>query len=280
MITFTRLNTHIGADVHGIDLSRPLSDSDVVSIREGLLEHLVLFFREQPLLAFDEHKALARNFGEPEITTYKRQDVDELVQVMDADRGMGPSGRPTFHADSSFRDNRPLGALLQAHIIPPSGGDTCFSSMYAAYEALSPAMQAFLEGLDCIHSVQHMHRRHINNPDFNIRPEVAAIPPLRTPVIRVHPESGRKFLNVNMIYTSHIEGLREDESDLLLGFLFDHIRRPEFEVRLHWNVGDIAFWDNWAVQHCGVPDFVGPRRLQRISILRPEANVQKLEQAA
>ena len=280
MIEFTRINTHIGADVHGIDLSRPLGSDDVAAIREALLEHLVLFFREQKLLSFEEHKVLARNFGEPEITTYRRQDVDDLVQVMDADRGMGPTSHPTFHADSSFRDNRPLGALLQAHIIPPSGGDTCFASMYAAYEALSPAMQTFLEGLDCIHSVQHMHRRHMGNPEFNIRPEVAAIPPLQTPVVRVHPESGRKFLNVNTIYTSHIVGLREDESELLLGFLFNHVRRPEFEVRLHWNVGDIAFWDNWSTLHCGVPDFVGHRRLQRISILRPEANMQKLDEAA
>ena len=280
MTTFTRLGGHIGADVHGIDLSLPLSEGDVTAIREALLDHLVLFFREQKPLSFEEHKALAGNFGEPEITTYRRQEVDDLVQIIEADRGMGPSSRPTFHADSSFRDNRPLGALLQAHVIPPAGGDTCFASMYAAYEALSPAMQAFLEGLDCYHSVQHMHRRHIGNPDFQIRPEVAAIPPLKTPVIRVHPETGRKFLNVNVIYTSHIEGLREDESELLLGFLFDHIRRPEFVARLHWNVGDIAFWDNWATQHCGVPDFVGHRRLQRISILRPEAKARKLGEAA
>src|SRR5260221_4535858 len=148
MIKFTPLGGQIGADVHGIDLSQPLRETDVTAIREGLVEHLVLFFREQKLLSFEEHKALARNFGEPEITTYRRQEVDDLVQVMDADRGMGPSSRPTFHADSSFRDNRPLGALLQAHIIPPRGGDTCFASMYAAYEALSPAMQGFLVGLD------------------------------------------------------------------------------------------------------------------------------------
>jgi taurine dioxygenase len=280
MIKITPLGGYIGADVHGIDLSEPLGADDVVAITEGRLEHLVLFFRDQKPLSFEQHKALARNFGEPEITTYQRQNVDELVQVMDAERGMGPSSRPTFHADSSFRDQRPLGALLQAHIIPPRGGDTCFASMYAAYEALSPAMQAFLEGLDCIHSVQHMHRRHLDNPEFKIRPEVAAIPPLKTPVVRVHPESGRKFLNVNVIYTSHIVGLRDDESALLLGFLFDHVQRPEFGVRLHWNVGDIAFWDNWSTLHCGVPDFEGHRRLQRISILRPEANAQKLNEAA
>jgi taurine dioxygenase len=280
VIQFKRLSAHIGADVHGIDLSQPLSASDVAAIREGLLEHLVLFFREQKLLSFDEHKVLAGNFGDPEITTYRRQDVDDMVQILEQDHGMGPSGHPTFHCDSSFRDRRPLGAILQAHAIPPSGGDTCFASMYAAYDALSPAMRAFLDGLDCWHSVMHMHRRHIGNADFNIRPEVAAIPPLRTPVVREHPDTGRKFLNVNMIYTSHIEGLREDESDLLLNFLFTHTRRPEFEVRMHWNLGDIAFWDNWSTTHCGVPDFTGHRRMQRVSILRREASDRNLAEAA
>jgi taurine dioxygenase len=280
MIKFTRLGRHIGADVHGIDLSQPLNDADFAAIREGLLEHLVLFFRDQKLLSFDEHKALARYFGDPEITTYRRQDVDDMVQILEAEEGMGPTSHPTFHCDSSFRDNRPLGALLQAQVTPPSGGDTCFASMYAAYEALSPPMRDFLDGLDCWHSVMHMHRRHLGNPDFNIRPEVAAIPPLRTPVVRQHPDTGRKFLNVNMIYTSHIEGLREDESDLLLNFLFTHTRRPEFEVRMHWNVGDIAFWDNWSTTHCGVPDFVGHRRMQRVSILRRSAREQRLDEAA
>ena len=176
MIEFTRIGGQIGADVHGIDLSQPLDEADVTAIRDGLLEHLVLFFREQTLLSFEQHKQVAGHFGAPEITTYQRQDVDDMVQILEADRGMGPTGHPTFHCDSSFRENRPLGAILQAHVVPPAGGDTCFASMYAAYEALSPAMRAFLDGLDCWHSVQHMHRRHVGNPDFKIRPEVAATP--------------------------------------------------------------------------------------------------------
>ena len=280
MIKFTRLGGHIGADVHQIDLSQPLGQHDVAAIREGLSEHLVLFFREQKLLSFDEHKALASNFGEPETTTYRRQDVDDKVQIMEADIGQGPSTRPPFHADSSFRDNRPLGAFLQAHVVPEAGGDTCFSSMYAAYESLSPAMRSFLEGLECYHSLAHMHRRHMGKPGYDLRLNLEENAPLKTPVIRLHPESGRKFLNVNTIYTSHIDGLREDESELLLDFLYAHIRRPEFEVRMRWNVGDVAFWDNWSTQHCGVPDFTGHRRMQRVSILRPTANDQMMNKAA
>jgi taurine dioxygenase len=281
MITFTPVAGHLGADVHGIDLSQPLDADQVAAINEGLLEHLVLFFRKQNLLSFDQHKALASNFGEMETTTYRRQDRDEKVQLIEGGvEGLeAPTGLPTFHADSSFRDNRPLGALLQAHILPERGGDTEFASMYAAYEALSPAMRGFLDGLDCYHSLMHMHRRHIGNPKHNLRLNVEENPPLKTPVVRVHPETGRKFLNVNLIYTSHIDGLREDESELLLRFLYDHIRRPEFAVRLKWNVGDVAFWDNWSVQHCGIPDYTGHRLLHRISIVRP-SRVPALDQAA
>lgn len=273
MIKFTPVAGHLGADVHGIDLTKPLSPDDAGAIKAGLLEHQVLFFREQKLLDFDQHKALAGNFGELETTTYKRQELDDKVQFIEGgvDGVVYPTGLPTFHADSSFRDNRPLGALLQAHILPERGGDTEFASMYAAYEALSAPMRAFLEGLDCYHSLMHMHRRHRDNPKQNLRLNAEENPPLKTPVIRTHPDTGRKFLNVNVIYTSHIDGLRDDESELLLRFLYDHIRRPEFAVRLKWNVGDLAFWDNWAVQHCGIPDYTGHRLLHRISVLRPQA---------
>jgi taurine dioxygenase len=131
-------------------------------------------------------------------------------------------------------------------------------------------MRAFLDGLDCYHSLTHMHRRLQDRPGFNLRLDPDENPPLRTPVVRIHPETGRRFLNANVIYTSHIEGLREDESELLLKFLFEHVRRPEIGVRLHWSVGDIAFWDNWATQHTGVADFSGHRLLQRVCVLRPE----------
>ena len=273
---FTPLGGHIGADVHGIDLSEPLTPEDVKTIREGLLEHLVLFFREQKLLTFDQHKALASNFGEMETTTYRRQDLDDKIQFIEGGTEdiEYPTGLPTYHADSSFRDNRPLGALLQAHILPERGGDTCFASMYAAYDELSAPMRTFLDGLDAWHSLEHMHTRNSGKKGkVSLRLNIDENPPLKTPVVRRHPDTGRKFLNVNVIYTSHIDGLREDESEVLLRFLYDHIRRPEFGVRLHWNLGDLAFWDNWAVQHCGIPDYTGHRRLHRISVLRPAASL-------
>jgi len=271
MIEIRRFGAHLGADVHGVDLSQQLSEAEVEAIREAHREHLVLFFREQKLLSFEQHKTLARQFGEPEVTTFKRQDVDDVVQILEGgiDGADQPTWLPTYHVDSSFKDNRPLGSFLQAHALPEYGGTTSYSSMYAAYDELSAPMRAFLDTLDAYHSVGHMYTRLIGRPGFTLRLDPDEVP-LKTPVVRTHPETGRKFLNVNMIYTSHIDGLREDESEVLLRFLYDHIRRPEFEVRMHWNVGDIAFWDNWACQHCGVPDFKGYRKMQRISVLRPQ----------
>ena len=271
MIEIRRFGGHIGADVHGVDLSQPLSEAEIEAIREAHREHLALFFREQKLLSFEEHKALARQFGEPEVTTFKRQNIDDVVQILEGgvEGAEAPTWLPTYHTDSSFKDNRPLGSFLQAHALPDHGGTTSYASMYAAYEELSAPVRGFLDTLEAYHSVGHMYTRLIGRPGFTLRLDPDEVP-LKTPVVRVHPETGRKFLNVNMIYTSHIDGLREDESEVLLRFLYDHIRRPEFEVRMHWNVGDIAFWDNWACQHCGVPDFKGYRKMQRISVLRPE----------
>src|SRR5689334_15746014 len=135
MITFKRLTGAIGADVHGIDLSQSLSGDQVKTIHDGLLEHLVLFFREQKILSAEQHMALAQNFGDPEPTPFRRKDRDEPTDILILDQ-TDPAGSEAahFHADNTFRPEPPIGAILQAHIIPARGGDTVFASMYAAYE--------------------------------------------------------------------------------------------------------------------------------------------------
>lgn len=275
MIKFTRLAGALGADVHGIDLSQPLSKAEIAAITEARLEHLVLFFREQPLLTVAQHKALAANFGDLETTTYRRTDLDDKIQVVEGGTDVVgyhvPTSSPTYHCDSSYKEVPPLGAFLQARVMPERGGDTCFASTYAAYDSLSSKMQGFLDGLEAYHSVSYMHRVNIGRPGYNLRAEVADAEPVKKPVINIHPDTGRKFLNVNIIYTSHIADMREDESTLLLKFLYEHIRRPEFGVRMHWNVGDVTFWDNWSTQHYGVPDFTGHRLLHRVLVLRRQA---------
>jgi len=262
---FTRLTGHIGADVHGTDLSQPLGPKEVREIREGLIEHLVLFFREQRMLTPEEHKRFAGYFGELEHQAFLRDGVDDQLLVLDAPNSEIITGESFFHADSSWRRVPPLGAVLQAQILPNVGGDTCFASMYAAYEAFSPQMRSFLDGLEAYHSIERMAAK--TRPGYRVHSASGTLKPTKHPVVCTHPESGRKLLNVNGNYTLRIDGLHDDESAALLTFLFEHVKSPHFQVRMRWNVGDVAFWDNRACLHCAIPDYTERRRMQRVSVL-------------
>jgi taurine dioxygenase len=271
MIRFTRLSGALGADVHDIDLTIPLTSESAAAIRAGLLEHQVLFFREQKILTFEQHLAMVKHFGEPEPTPFRRpgDDTPNLL-VLDQTDPRG-SEAAHFHADNTFRVVPPMGAILQAHVMPASGGDTCFSSMTAAYEGLSPRMQAYLDGLEAYHSYGQMAERLARNgivrPGFDLNEH----PPVKHPVVSRHPETGRKLLFVNYNWTTYIDGVPGDESKAILDFLYEHVKSPEFQVRLRWNRGDVVFWDNRVVQHYAVPDYNERRLLHRISIL-PEAS--------
>jgi taurine dioxygenase len=269
LIRFNRLAGALGADVHGIDLAKPLDAETIRIIRDGLREHLVLFFRDQKMLTGEQHMALGRCFGELEPTPFRRTDVEIPPELLMLDQ-YDPTGSTgaNFHADNTFRPDPPMGALLQAHVLPERGGDTCFASMYAAYEALSPKMQTYLEGLDAVHDLaQIVARVKASAPDLKLGLEADAWPPLMHPVIAVHPETGRRLLFVNYNWTTHIAGIPAAESAAILKFLYEHIRSPEFQVRLHWTPGDIAFWDNRVTQHHAVADYKGRRAMQRVSLL-------------
>lgn len=263
---FTRLTGAIGADVHGIDLSQPLGEGSVREIREGLLEHLVLFFREQIVLTVEQHRRLCGYFGELETAPFLPPDAaDRTLLVLDQ---MDPRGSQAanFHSDNTFRPYPPMGAILQAHVVPEDGGgDTCFASMYAAWEALSPRMQAHLDGLEAWHSLEQMMRR-LAPHGLASSHSLGDFPPIRHPVVATHPETGCKLLNVNYNWTTDIADIPQAESRALLDFLYQHIRSPEFQVRMHWRPGDIAFWDNRVTQHYAVPDYKGRRLMQRIAI--------------
>jgi taurine dioxygenase len=265
-VRFTPLTGTIGADVHGIDLSQPLDGPTVREIRDGLLDHLVLIFREQAVLTVEQHRRLCRYFGELEIAPFLPENApDRTLLVLDQMESRG-SQAANFHADNTFRPHPPLGAILQAHVVPEDGGgDTCFASMYAAWEALSPRMQAHLDGLEAWHSLEQMTKR-LAAQGLNPSQNLADFPPIRHPVVAVHPETGRKLLNVNYNWTTEIADIPPAESRMLLDFLYAHIRNPEFQVRLHWRPGDVAFWDNRATQHYAVPDYRGRRLMQRIAI--------------
>ena len=247
-LTIQPLTAQIGAEVSGVDLSGPLSASAVAAIEKALADHLVLFFRDQPI-GHEAHKRLGRAFGPLAIHSAVPglADHPEIVAIH-ADAASTYVAGEDWHSDLTCDAEPPLGSILYLHTVPKVGGDTLFSSMYAAYEALSPRMQAYLSGLEAVHDADHVYR-----PLF---PEVDRKYPCSThPVVRTHPVTGRKLLFVNASYTTRLVGIPRDESDALLAFLFEHVKNPNFQVRFRWTPHAIAFWDNRCTQHRAMWDY-------------------------
>jgi taurine dioxygenase len=266
MFDITPVAGALGADVRGIELGRSLSERQVGAIRKALNRYQVLFFRDQPLLSKEEHLRLAQYFGEPEPTPFRMQGAEEFILDLDQTNPQG-SQAANFHSDNTFRAEPPIGALLQAHLVPERGGDTCFASTIAAFEGLSKGMQRYLEGLEAWHSLDQMASRLSREGGPRLALDMSGFPPRKHAVVARHPFTGKKLLNVNYNWTTHIDGIPTGESEAVLAFLYEHIRSPEFQVRLKWNPGDIAFWDNRATQHYAVPDYRDRRVMQRVSIL-------------
>jgi taurine dioxygenase len=264
-ITVDTLTAAIGAEVRGVDLSEELDGATVQVLRQALLDHLVLFFRDQTMTT-DDHIRFAGYFGQIDLPLFRttsspRPEIIVLDQV--APKGQGAD---SWHADNTYMENPPMGSILRAVVLPPVGGDTCFASMYAAYDALSPAMRSILDGLGAVHSLEQMVERTKHVANASLRDSLDQWPPVVHPVVRVHPETGRKLLNVNANWTVSIDGFSEPESDALLGFLLGHLKIPEFQCRFHWSPGAVAFWDNRAVQHYAVADYTSRRVMERVTI--------------
>ncbi len=264
-ITVDTLTAAIGAEIRGVDLSGELDGATVQVLRRALLDHLVLFFRDQTMTT-DDHIRFARYFGEIDLPLFRttsspRPEIIVLDQV--APKGQGAD---SWHADNTYMENPPMGSILRAVVLPPVGGDTCFASMYAAYDALSPALRSILDGLGAVHSLEQMVERTKHVANASLRDSLDQWPPVVHPVVRVHPETGRKLLNVNANWTVSIAGFSEPESDTLLGFLLGHLKNPEFQCRFHWSPGAVAFWDNRAVQHYAVADYTSRRVMERVTI--------------
>lgn len=258
----------IGAVISGVDLREPLSADEISSIEQALLDHLVIFFRKQPITA-EQQIAFARQFGEISIAPISPSHggPPELF-VLDQINPEG-EGADNWHSDNTFMSEPPMGSILKAIELPSVGGDTCFASAYAAYEALSPAVQELVGGLSAVHDITKPVRRAIAAGIHTVDLDklAAAWPPVEHPVVRTHPVTGRKALYVNGNSTTHLVGLKERENDLLLPFLCDHIRSPAFQCRFRWDVDSIAFWDNRSAQHFAVPDYNERRLMNRVTLL-------------
>jgi taurine dioxygenase len=264
------LTAAIGAEITGVDLGAPPDAATVAAIRAALLEHLVLFFRDQHI-DDEQHLAFAHAFGPLSISPVATRYQDTpTVTVLDQVSPKG-EGADEWHSDNTFMPRPPMGSILRAAQLPPVGGDTCFASMYAAYEGLSPAMRSLVDGLRAVHDITKPLRKAIaaGHSALDLADMQQRWPPVEHPVAATHPETGRKALFVNRNSTTHIVGLTERENDLLLPFLLDHVRSPDFQCRFHWEVGSVAFWDNRSVQHFAVADYAERRVMRRVTIDGP-----------
>ncbi|WP_369356617.1 TauD/TfdA dioxygenase family protein [Streptomyces sp. cg2] len=254
----------IGAEIRGLDLSRPLSAALRAELNRALLEWKVLFFRGQHLSSVTQRQ-FAANWGELETNPLlARGDSKEVVRF-DKAAGGAPTFENVWHTDVTFRERPALGAVLQLREVPPSGGDTLWADMAAAYDNLPPEIQERIEGARAVHDYLPGFARFC--PPAQLAPFQGEFPPVEHPVVRRHPESGRRMLFVNASFTTRIVGLPEAESDRLLRLLFQQAHVPEFQVRFRWRAGDVAFWDNRATQHYAVFDYGTRRRVaERVAI--------------
>jgi taurine dioxygenase len=259
----------LGAEITGVDLAADLSDATVAAIRRAWLDHLVVFFRDQPLPPA-RFLALARRFGEPIEYPFVKglPDFPEIIPVLKLE-GEKVNFGGVWHSDTTYLDVPPMASMLVAREVPPAGGDTLFANMYLAYESLSPGMQRLLAPLRAVASSSKADAsrtredRLKDSARADAREEYVAT----HPVVRVHPETGRRALYVNVAHTVRFEGMTVEESAPLLHFLFDHLTRPEFTCRFRWRPGSIAFWDNRCAQHNAINDYAGHRRsMHRITL--------------
>ncbi len=258
----------LGAEILGIDLNRDLSAGEFAQLRRLLNEHEVIFFREQNISPARQN-ALASSFGPLQShPAYATVEGFPEISILESTADK-PTKIEAWHSDMTFREHPPLGTVLKSVIVPDKGGDTLWASMTAAYEALSNPMQKFLEQLNAFHDFSHGFRESLAEPggQEKLAEAVSANPPVRHPVIRTHPETGKKVIFVNSLFTTHIEDLAAKESEALLAFLYRHVTTDEFTCRFQWQTHSIAIWDNRSTQHKPVNDyFPAHRKMERITI--------------
>jgi taurine dioxygenase len=253
----------LGAEIAGVDLSRDLDDETVAALRRAWLQHLVLFFRDQDLPPA-HFLAFARRFGEPiEYPFVKGLDeFPEIIPVLKLETERVNFGG-IWHSDTAYLDVPPMASMLVARDVPPAGGDTEFANMYLAYETLSDGMKRLLDGLVAVNSsaAADVSRTREDRLKDSARADAKREYTAAHPVVRVHPETGRRALYVNVAHTVRFEGMTQEESAPLLQYLYRHQVRAELTCRFRWSPGSLAFWDNRCAQHNAINDYHGHRRL-------------------
>ena len=270
-LTIRKVAGALGAELGGVDLSGPLDSDTIAAIRAALNAHQVIFFRDQSLTP-DQQLAFGRRFGPLNIHPYVAGMADhpEVMEIIKE-----PSDKLNFgggwHSDMSFLETPSIGSILYAVETPEFGGDTLFASQAAAYDALSEGLKATLEGLRAVHSAGKEYSAKGASAQKRASMQVAEAEGLAGefihPVVKVHPETGRKALYVNPAFTMRFDGWTRRESRALLDYLFEHSRQEAFTCRFNWRDGSMAFWDNRQVWHYALNDYPGQRRhMRRVTV--------------
>jgi taurine dioxygenase len=268
-IELNKLSGAIGAEIAGVDLSRDLTNRQFDEIHQAFLDNLVIFFRGQALPP-ERQVALARRFGKPMVFKFAKgmEGAPEITEIVKA-----PDQRTSFgdmwHSDSCYLAEPPIATMLYAVETPPVGGDTMFANAYMAYDALSDGMKAMIEPVR-VHFSSALKSEGGRAANMAKRGAMTAANMDKAdayeaehPLVRVHPETGRKALYVNTHHAVRFAGMTEEESKPLMTYLCRHIARPEFTCRFRWAPGSLALWDNRAAQHFAINDYHGQRRYMR-----------------
>ena len=258
---------NLGAVITNVDLSNDINDVELKGIRDAFHKFQVLFFQNQSEISPENHIKLGRCFGDLHIhpAAPKMKNYPQIFEINTDKNSKIANGAEDFHSDVSCDIEPPLGTMLQLHILPECGGDTMFANMYMAYEVLSNPMQKFLSDLKASHESEHFYSgRYKTESNSESKTEY---PSAIHPVIRTHPETGKKAIFVNKFFTTRILGLEPQESKFILDFLFSHIEKTEFQIRYRWNKNDMAFWDNRCTIHKALWDyFPHERKGRRVTI--------------
>ena len=280
-----KIGTHLGAEIHGLDLTRPISAAELRAVRKAFVEHEVLVFRNQEL-SRQQYIDFAARLGELTIHPFATSlpDHPELI-VLDNDGESPPLSTDQWHSDEMFREEPPMATVLRSSIVPKVGGDTVFASMSAAYDGLNPALQDFYSTLEAVNDFKVFRVLYSGTREGRERlVEIEDMFPNAThPVVRIHPESKRKVIYVAPQTTKFIKGVRDFESDAILAMLYQLPETPEYQLRIRWEPNMIVIWDNRSTQHYAPRDYLPHRRrMERLTLkgARPYGVFAKIKGSA
>jgi taurine dioxygenase len=263
------INGFIGAEIRGADLAR-LDDAMFKVLHDALVQYEVLIIRDQKAMTLDHQMAFGARFGPLSIHPFSpnMEDKPEVI-LLDYSADHPAARTDIWHADETFRPNPPIVTILRARIIPERGGDTCFSSMTAAYRGLSERMKQHIHGLECQHDFKPWRNLFEGSPALRakLRELEDEFPNPWHPVVRVHPVSGRRAIYVNRQFSVRIKGLKSDESAALLEFLYAQAAVPEYQLRVKWQPDTVVLWDNRSLLHYAPHDYYPQRRsMERVTV--------------